>query len=87
MGSQLQGPKLLYPYAESDQTALMDQIIIEPQHDKTNKMACAPGEDSDLPGHPPSLIRVCAQRKAKDPRFLHAGSQDADQTGQTPRLI
>ena len=28
--------------------------------DKTNKMACAPSEDSDQPGHPPSLIRVFA---------------------------
>ena len=27
-------------------------------HDKTNKMTCAPREDSDQPGHPPSLIRV-----------------------------
>ena len=27
-------------------------------HDKTNKMICAPSEDSDQPGHPPSLIRV-----------------------------
>ena len=25
--------------------------IIEPPHDKTNKMACAPSEDSDQPGH------------------------------------
>ena len=30
----------------------------EPHRDKTNKMACAPSEDSDQPGHPPSLIRV-----------------------------
>ena len=30
----------------------------EPPHDKTNKLACAPSEDSDQPGHPPSLIRV-----------------------------
>ena len=30
----------------------------EPPHDKTNEMACAPNEDSDQPGHPPSLIRV-----------------------------
>ena len=30
----------------------------EPPHDKTNEMACAPSEDSDQPGHPPSLIRV-----------------------------
>ena len=29
----------------------------EPPHDKTNKMACAPSEDSDQLGHPPSLIR------------------------------
>ena len=28
----------------------------EPPHDKTNKMTCAPSEDSDQPGHPPSLI-------------------------------
>ena len=28
----------------------------EPPHDKTNRMACAPSEDSDQPGHPPSLI-------------------------------
>ena len=31
--------------------------------DKTNKMACAPSEDSDQPGHPPCLIRVFAVRK------------------------
>ena len=30
----------------------------EPFQDKTNKMICAPSEDSDQPGLPPSLIRV-----------------------------
>ena len=35
---------------------------IEPRHYKTNKMICAPSEDSDHPGHPPSLIRDCAVR-------------------------
>ena len=35
---------------------------IEPPHDKSNKMACAPSEDSDQPGHPPSLIIVFAVR-------------------------
>ena len=30
----------------------------EPLHDKTNKIACAPSEDSDQPGHLPSLIRI-----------------------------
>ena len=34
--------------------------INEPPRDKTNKMACVPNEDSDQPGHPPSLIRVFA---------------------------
>ena len=35
--------------------------IYEPQHDKTNKMACAPSKDSDQPGHSPSLISLrCA---------------------------
>ena len=34
----------------------------EPPYDKTNKMAFALSEDSDQPGHPPSLIRVFAVR-------------------------
>ena len=40
-------------------------IKIEPRHDKTNKMACVPSEDSDQTGHPPSLIRVFAFRMKK----------------------
>ena len=32
----------------------------EPPHDKSNKMTCAPTEDSDQPGHPPRLISVFA---------------------------
>ena len=39
--------------------------LYEPPHDKTNKMACAPNEDSDQPGHLPSLIRVFAVRMKK----------------------
>ena len=56
-------------------------FIYEPPHDKTDKMACAPSEDSDQPGHPPSLISL---------RFfavLHADSEDSDQTGRILRLI
>ena len=30
---------------------------------------------------------LCARWVAKDPRFLHADSEDSDQTGQMPRLI
>ena len=32
----------------------------EPPHDQNNKMTFAPSEDSDQPGHPPSIIRVFA---------------------------
>ena len=39
--------------------------LFEPPHDKTNKMTCAPSEDSDQPGHSPSLIRVFAVRMKK----------------------
>ena len=35
------------------------QLKNEPPHDKTNKMT-APSEDSDQPGHSPSLIRAFA---------------------------
>ena len=34
-------------------------IIIESHCDKTNKMVCAPNEDSDQLGHLPSLISLC----------------------------
>ena len=39
-------------------------LVIEPPHDKTNKVACAPSEDSDQPGHQ-RLIRVFAVRMKK----------------------
>ena len=40
-------------------------FLNEPMHDKTNNRTCAPREDSDQPGHPPSLIRVFAVRMKK----------------------
>ena len=48
--------------------------LIELSHDKTNKMACAPREDSDQPVLLESLL--CAQWVFKDPRFLHVVSED-----------
>ena len=39
---------------------LRNAKIKEPQHYKKKKMICVPSEDSDQPGHPPSLIRVFA---------------------------
>ena len=47
------------------QTRFLWDYCLEPPHDKTNKMACAPSEDTDQPGHLPSLIRVFAVRMKK----------------------
>ena len=44
---------------------LMTFQLFEPRHEKTNKMACAPSEDSGQPGHPPRLISVFAARMKK----------------------
>ena len=43
----------------------LNRLWNEPPHDKTNKVACAPSEDSDQPGHLPSLIRAFAVRMKK----------------------
>ena len=61
----------------------------EPLHDKTNKMTCALSEDSDQPGLCPvwSESSLGTQWVPKDPGFLHADSEDSDQTGRMPRLI
>ena len=50
----------------------------EPPHDKTNKMFFVPSEDSDQPGHPPSLIRVFAVRSlgGLGPKFTSGGQAD-----------
>ena len=57
--------------------------IKEPPHDKTNKMTCAPSEDSDQSGHPPSLMRVFAVRMKKHWALYYtierAYSEDSDQ--------
>ena len=37
---------------------------IGPAHCKTNKMTCAPSEDSDQPRHPPSLISLRSPHEA-----------------------
>ena len=73
--------------------------LYEPPHDKTNKMACAPSEDSDQPGHPSSLIRVFAVGMKKawvlsyplsaQRRLIRLGGYPgwSDQTGWIPLLI
>ena len=52
----------------NSQVLLRDIKKIEPEHDKTNKMTCSPGKDSDQPGHPPILITLhCPHEEALGP--------------------
>ena len=64
-------------------------ISFEPPHDKTNKMTVHPAKRQISLGIRPvwSESSLCAQLVAKNPSFLHADSEDSDQTGQMPRLI
>ena len=71
VGAQL---LLLVSVAEQAGCTLRSQVFswhssnintFKPPYDKTNKVACAPSEDSDQPGRPPSLIRVFAVRMKK----------------------
>ena len=61
----------------------------EPPHDKTNKMTVCPAKTQISLGIRPvwSESSLCAQWVAKDPSFLHADSEDSDQTGRMPKLI
>ena len=42
-------------------------IIIELQHDKTNKMTGVPSEGSDQPGHPSDQSLRCSHEEALGP--------------------
>ena len=61
----------------------------EPHHDKTNKLTVRQAKTQISLGIRPdwSMSSPCAQWVAKDPRFLHADSEDSDQTGRMSRLI
>ena len=60
----------------------------EPPHDKTNKMTVCPAK-TQITWAPAQSDQssLCTQWVAKNPSFLHADSEDSDQTGQMPRLI
>ena len=49
---------------------------------QTNKMACAPSEDSDQPGYSPSLIRVFTVRMKKAWDLTERTVESSDQSGQ-----
>ena len=57
----------------------------EQRHDKSNKMSVRPAKTQLNLGIRPvwSESSLCAQWVAKDPIFLHADSEDFDQTGHT----
>ena len=61
----------------------------EPPRNKTNKMTLRPAKTQISLGIRPvwSESSLCTQWEAKDPSFLHADSEDSDQTGRMPRLI
>ena len=61
----------------------------EPRRDKTNKMTVRPAKTQISLGICPvwSESSLCPHWVAQDPGFLHADSEDSDQTGRMPRLI
>ena len=62
---------------------LFSTILFEPAYVRTINMTCAPSEDSDQPGHRPSLIRiftVCMKNLGSlATHWVH--SKDSDRTG------
>ena len=64
-------------------------MIIEPQHDKTNKMSVCLAKTRISLGIRPvwSESSLCTPWVAKNPSFLYADSEDSNQTGRMPRLI
>ena len=63
----------------------MVRWIFEPRHDKPT-MSVRPAKTQITLGIRP-VWSESSQWTAKDPRFLHADSEDSDQTGRMPRLI
>ena len=59
-------------------STLVASPTYEPQHYKTNKMTCAPSEDSDQPGHPPS------QWVPEDPMFFMRTAKNLIRLGGCP---
>ena len=46
------------PWTRPHRKTVQVHLENEPPHDKTNKVACGPSEDSDQPGHLPGLFAV-----------------------------
>ena len=70
--------------------------LLEPPHDKTNKVACAPSKDSDQTGRilwsawafaQSDQSSLSAWRKLWSLATYWVHSEDSDQTGRMPKLI
>ena len=88
--------KLLFRYTTQAPGALFclktktrHRLIIWAASWQNKQNECAPSEDSDQPGYPPSLIRVFAVRmkNAGVLSYPLSVSEDSHQTGRMPRLI
>ena len=75
--------------SETCRTGWISCFSLEPPLDKTSKMIVRPAKTQNNLGIRPvwSESWLCAQWVAKDPGFLHADSDDSDQTVRMPRLI
>ena len=80
-----------YPFIQLNINILCARwgIAFVPRRDKTNKMSVRPARTKISLGVRPgwSESSLYAHWVAKDPSFLHADSEDSDQTGLMPRLI
>ena len=56
-----------------------------PRHNKTNKMSVRPAKTQISLRSGWSESSLCSPLVAKDPSFLHADSEDSDQSGRMPR--
>ena len=67
----------------------VSQVRNELPHDKTNKMTCALSEDSDQPGHLPSLIRVFAvcMKNVWVLSYPLSHSEESDQTNKQTLIL
>ena len=80
----------LYYKRKMGQWLVMSSVTInEPPHDKNNKLTVHSAKTQISLGIRPvwSESSLCTQLVAKDLSFLHADSEDSDQTRQMPRLI
>ena len=63
-------------------------VIYEPVHEKNNKMACAPSEDSGQPAAQSDQSLNCPLEESLGPQLpIECTAKTLDQTGPLPRLI